>query len=208
MYVTDLDMAKFFNNFTRGINQEISTEEAVEIFKREGDSRYFSLIYTRVFKAINLLALKFNSAYLTKEDVQSHCLEKLLESIYLWDKTKSNKFLTFYYNNVHNLLYVLVHQKYFRDLNRNWINFTDYLKDETYEREGNVLEFLTIPNEQDPLEKVNFNSRFLTNDQNRIVDFILKHNFKNLSDICNCLGINRKYLNRNIRQIRKVLRNF
>ena len=208
MYVTDLEMAKFFNNFARGINQEISTEEAIKIFKKKGDSRYFSLIYMRVYKAINLLALRFNSAYLTKEDIQSHCLEKLLESINKWDKTKSNKFITFYYNNVRNLLYVLVHQKYFRDLNRSWINFTDYLKDETYEREGNVLEFLTVPDEQDPLEKINFNSGLLTNDQNKIVDFILKHNFRNTSDICNCLGINKKYLRRNIAEMQKVLRDF
>ena len=121
---------------------------------------------------------------------------------------ESNKFITFYYNNVRNLLYVLVHQKYFRDLNRSWINFTDYLKDETYEREGNVLEFLTVPDEQDPLEKVNFNSGLLTNDQNKIVDFILKHNFRNTSDICNCLGISKKYLRRNIAEMQKVLRDF
>lgn len=208
MYVTDLEMAKFFNNFARGINQEISTEEAVKIFKRKGDSRYFALIYMRVYKAINLLALRFNSAYLTKEDIQSHCLEKLLESINKWDKTKSNKFITFFYNNVRNLLYVLVHQKYFRDLNRSWINFTDYLKDETYERESSVLEFLTIPEEQDPLEKINFNSGLLTNDQNKVVDFILKHNFKYNSDICNCLGISNKDLRRNIKEIGKVLRDF
>lgn len=208
MYITDLDMTKFFNNFTRGINKEITTEDAIDIFKKDNDSRYFALIYTRVYKAINLLSKGIFSNYLTAEDIQSHCIEKLLESITKWDKTKSKKFITFYYNNVRNLLYVLVHQKHFRDLNKNCINFSDYLSSDYYDEGKDILDFLTIPEKNNAIDKINFNDKLFTKEQNNIISFILKYNVRNNGEICKGLNIDRKDLLKNLKSLKKSLYKF
>ena len=208
MYVTDLDTINFFNSFTRGINKEITTEDAIDIFKKDNDSRYFALIYTRVYKAINLLSKGIFSNYLTVEDIQSHCIEKLLESITKWDRTKSKKFITFYYNNVRNLLYVLVHQKYFRDLNKNCINFSDYLSSQDYDEGKDVLDFLQLPEKNNNTDKINFNNRLFNKEQNDIISFILKYNIRNKSEICQGLNISKKDLLRNLKSLKKSLYKF